>query len=361
MDSLCSKMLEHLLSQLAADPENTKLVFMPISRLLVENVCSIGDVRVVPPGETDLGNFRPVPNKQLPESEQGVTHFAGQDVREIKTSLTGFGCEVLANTPLVVFTTNVDWDTFLGQDHAADIQLLKRLTATAERAFDLIRLNFCRFDLPDTLPGNVGSWPGSDAFLGAMIYTLPDHESYLIAGEAIDCSVVAKGLGLELDVDLPDKLPAATDGEVASVAIHGLSLFSDVMTANSDTIKFVRAMTLLEFLANPDEFKNWKSLKGDIICHCASDKTRYHELAHRFRELTSLEDASGNQTGIRTLVVHHGRFLEDIVPDSNDRRSLFREIQVFASSVLCDMLENATMSWAQFQSLRAQKKQSLGV
>ena len=73
-----------------------------------------------------------------------------------------------------------------------------------------------------------------------MIYTLPDHESYLIAGEAIDCSVVAKGLGLDLNVDFPDKLPAATDGEVAGVAIHGLSLFSDVMTANSDTIKFVR-------------------------------------------------------------------------------------------------------------------------
>ena len=105
-------------------------------------------------------------------------------------------------------------------------------------------------------------------------------------------------------------------------------------------------MTLLEFLATPDEFKNWKSLKGDIICHSASDKTHFHKLAHRFRELTSLEDACGKQIGIRTSVVHHGRFLEDVVPDANDRRSLFRELQVFASSVLGDMLENATMSQA---------------
>jgi hypothetical protein len=91
--------------------------------------------------------------------------------------------------PLVVFTTALDWDAFLSQDHESDIQLLRRLSATAERAFDLVRLHFCRFDLPDTLPGNVGSWAGSEAFLGAMIYTLSDHESYLIAGEAIDCLV----------------------------------------------------------------------------------------------------------------------------------------------------------------------------
>lgn len=164
-------MLEYLLAEIASDPENTKLVFMPISRVMVESVCSIGDVRVVPPGEIDLDDFRPVPNKTLPESGEYVTHFFDQDLRELKTSLTGFNCDVLANTPLVVFTTSLDWDAFLSQDHESDIQLLRRLSVTAERAFDIVRLNFCRFDLPDTLPGNVGSWDGSGAFLGAMIYT----------------------------------------------------------------------------------------------------------------------------------------------------------------------------------------------
>ncbi|MBN73099.1 MAG: hypothetical protein CME32_27910 [Gimesia sp.] len=354
-------MLDHLLTQLIADPENTKLVFMPISRLLVGSVCAIGDIRILPPGEIDIGKFRPIPNKELPASGQSISYFAGQDLREIKTSATGFNCDVLANTPLVVFTTQIDWNTFLGQDHISDLELIKLLSATAERAFDLIRFHFCRFDLPDTLPGKVGSWFGSGTFLGAMLYTLSDNESYLIAGEAIDCSIVAKGLGLDLNVNLPDKQLTVNDGEVASVAIHGLSLLSDVMIASNDTIKFVRAMTLLEFLANPDEFKNWKSLKGDIICHCASNKTEYHELAYRFRELTSLEDATGKQIGLRTLVVHNGRFLTDIVPDPDDRRSLFRELQSFASGVLGDMLENATMSWSEFETFRSEKKQSLGV
>lgn len=356
-----SQMLNHLLNQVARDPENTKLVFIPVSRLLVESVRSIGDVCIIPPGEVDLGKFRPIRNKELSTSNQNITHYVGQDLREIMTSLTGFNHELLADTPLVVFTTQLDWELFLEQDYESDIRLLKRLRATAERTFDLIRLHCCPFDFPGTLPGNVGSWHGSGAFLGAMIYTLPDHESYLIAGEAIECSIVTKGLGLDLDVDITDKLPESADGEVASVAIHGLSLLSDVMTANNDTIKFIRAMILLEFLANPDEFKNWKSLKGNIICHCVSSKTHYLKLAHRFKELTSLKDANDNQIGIRTLVVHHGRFLDDIVSDSDDRRSLFRELQIYASSVLGDMLANATMSWAEFEELRDRKKNSLGV
>lgn len=354
-------MLDDLLTQLVQDPENTKLVFMPISRIQVESVCEIGGFRVYPPGVIDLENFRPIPNKELRTTENEFELYQGQELREIQTSLTGFDRNILDKMPLVVFTAEVNWEVFLDQNHAADTQLLKQLSAIAERAFDLIRFHLCRFDLPDTLPGKVGSWDGSGAYQGAMIYTLPDHESYLIAGEAIDCSIVAKGIGLDLDIDISENIPTPTDGEVANVAIHALSLYSDVMTANSDTIKFSRAMTLLEFLASPDEYKNWKSLKGDIVCHCASDITAYHRLSQRFKELTSFEDPTGKQIGLRTLVVHHGRFIDDIIPNLNDRRSLFRELQTYAGSVLNDMLENKTMTWDRFQSFRNQKKQALGV
>lgn len=68
-------------------------------------------------------------------------------------------------------------------------------------------------------------------------------------------------------------------------------------------------MTLIEFLANPDEYRNWKKLKSDIVCHIARDETDYHHLLRRFEELTSIKDSAGNQKGLRTLVVHHGRFV----------------------------------------------------
>ena len=42
-------------------------------------------------------------------------------------------------------------------------------------------------------------------------------------------------------------------------------------------------MTLLEFLATPFAYEKWQKAKGNIICHVARSKAKYHELAERFK------------------------------------------------------------------------------
>jgi len=355
--------MDELLRQLSEQPQDRRLILMPVSRLMVEEPRTLGDFRVFPPGYADLTSLRPIFNQTLGDApnESGVTTLSGQNLREAATSLTGFGIDILSNSPLVAFTTSLDWNAFLSASHDDDINMLLSLSRRAERAFDMVRYHLCRFDLPDTLPGVVGSWDGSGPYLGALLYTPEDHESYMIAGDATECAIVAKGLGLELDFDIQEPLPRPTDGEVAAVAVHALTLFSDAMQSSNDTIKFMRVMTLLEFLASPDEYKNWQKLKGDIVCHCANTKDAYHQLCERFRELTSIEDASGKQQGLRTLLVHHGRYLEDIVPDRKKRRALFRELQTYCGSVLNDMLANRSLTWSAFQDYRSQNKHKLGV
>jgi hypothetical protein len=193
------------------------------------------------------------------------------------------------------------------------------------------------------------------------LYSLEDNESYLIAGAAVECSVVVRGIGLELDADPKLSLPSAEDGEVAGIVLHGLTLHSDAMTASNDTVKFVRVMTLLEFLASPDEFKTWKKIKGEIACHCAKENAQYMNLCERFRALTSKEDASGNQTGLRTLIVHHGKFLPELLPDAKERAALFRELQKYCGSVLVDMLSHTSLSWSQYRERRIEIRRALGV
>ncbi len=85
-----------------------------------------------------------------------------------------------------------------------------------------------------------------------MLYSPEDHESYLIAGAAVECSIVTRGLGLEIDAFPSTRLPIPDEGDVAAVASHALFLYSDAMSAPNETTKFIRIMTLLEFLANPD-------------------------------------------------------------------------------------------------------------
>ena len=195
----------------------------------------------------------------------------------------------------------------------------------------------------------------------ALLYNLPDNESYLIGGRGVVSRLVA-GLGLELNAtqcSVPGHLPAA--GEVGFIARHGLMLFSDLMDSNTDTVKFARAMTLLEYLACPDEFKQWKKLKGEIVSHVAQSKAEYHQHCERFRELTSKEDASGAQVGLRTLIVHHGRRLEDLVPDPKNRAALFNELWRYCYRVLTDMVDRAHLTWEQFQQYRKQLRVSVGV
>ncbi|GAA4448017.1 hypothetical protein [Novipirellula rosea] len=354
--------MQKLIEALSKEPARLKLVLMPVTRLLIESPVTIGKYHIFPPEYVSLAELRPVPNATLSSGQgDGLISLSGQTLREVKTSITGFGLDVLSESPLIGFVTEINWTEFLSSDHEHDRQLLHECVRNANRAFDILRFDHCRLDIPATLPGRIGSWLEMPGFIGAMIYTLEDHESYLIACES-DCPTsVTKGIGLDLFGYEVDDIPDASDGEVSSIAIHALSLFAEVLEAGSETVKFVRAMTLLEFLATPDGFRSWKKLKGDIVCHVAHDKADYHRRCQRFAELTSSESPSGEQTGLRTLVVHHGRYLEEIVPEGSNRALLFRELQEFISGVLSDMLDRPTMSWIQFCEYRLTMKKAMGV
>lgn len=355
--------MNDLLEELSFRGPNARLVLMPISRVLVEEDVRLGDFRIYPPGKLVLQQLRPVQNfsveRVLADTEGG--HLLGQQLREACTSLTGFDLDVLSRSALVAFITDVEWDTFLGASHDDDIELLQRLSATAERAMDIVRFEFCRLDLPATLPGVVGSWEGSGPYLGALLYCLQDHESYLVAGEASGYAVISSGIGLDLGRGYLEPLPSASDGEVGAVVVHALSLLSDAMYSRNDTSKFLRTMTLLEYLANPDDYQRWTKSKGEIACHSANDKGSYLRISNRLHQITAIKDASGTELGYRTLIIHHGKFLEDVIPDRRHRRALFAELFTYASVVMKDMLERVELTWDQFTEYRRELKVSLGV
>lgn len=226
---------------------------------------------------------------------------------------------------------------------------------------DIVRFEFCRLDLPATLPGVVGSWEGSGPYLGALLYCPQDHESYLVAGEASGYAVISSGIGLDFGRGYLEPLPSASDGEVGAVVVHALSLLSDAMYSRNDTSKFLRTMTLMEYLANPDDYQRWTKSKGEIACHSATDKGSYLRISSRLHQITAIKDASGTELGYRTLIIHHGKFLEDVIPDRRHRRALFAELFTYVSVVMEDMLERVELTWDQFTEYRHELKVSLGV
>jgi hypothetical protein len=324
------------------------IVLMPLTRVLVESPTNVGKLSIFP-----SGYLRITPNdaKLVPR----------KDLATFQSQMTGFSFDLFEELAAVGFCARISSTKLLQHDHNADITLLSQLAGSAERSFDLLRLKYCRLDLPDTLPGPIGVWDVSTAYVGAMIY-FPEKNSWCeIAGAAASYASIVVGIGLDLDGCQTCDPPSESDGEVGAIAAHALSLLSDAMHARNDTAKFVRCMTLLEFLGSPDEYKQWKKLKGEIACHLARDQSDYIRRLEELRTFTSFENEKGEQSGYRTLIVHHGKFLEDLLPDRNDRRTLFKKLQAYIHAVIEDMIKNAFMSWDEFLQFRARKKTELGI
>ncbi len=336
---------------------------LPITRLVFEGPFRVGSYFFFPPDEFDVRLLNPIPPLNLEDHRvDGMTvQLEGSGLRKAKSAIAGLSIEVLHANPLLVFESNIDWSHFDDLSHDDDVEIVKRLSSEAEKVLDVIRFFCCRFDLPDTLPGLVGSWEGSGQFLGALIYNPHKNESHLLSGSAVECSIIVKGIGLQIDGPPPIGPPDPKLGEVSAITAHALSLFSDVMNASNETTKYVRAMTLLEFLGSPDEFRTWRKLKGELICHFAKDKIDYLRLTERFKELTSKQDDNDPETGLRTLIVHHGKFLHELVPDRKKRKQLFMELQRYAERVLKDMLSHGSSTWESFSENRKELRRRLGV
>jgi hypothetical protein len=336
-----------------------RLVLMPISRFTIDKPFRIGQFAFYPAGWVDLVALRTVPGHELTRS--GVENLDGQPLREVQSSLTGASIGELNRHVIVAFTHDLDWDAFLNSAHTDDIELLRQLSEYADQAMDIIKLHFCTLSDPYAVPGRVGTWGEAGECLCALLYHLQDNESYLVAGRGVVSRIVA-GMGLELNpAQCASTISLPGDGEVGDIARHGLRLFSDLMDSNSDTVKFSRAMTLLEYLASPDEYKNWKKLKGDIVAHLAKSTAEYHAMCERFRELTSKEDAVGAQAGLRTLVVHHGRRLQDVVPSHKEREKLFLELWRYCYSVLYDLVEMAGKTREELKQYRKDLRRAIGI
>lgn len=347
--------------------ESEQIAIMPFSRALLEHNFEIDEFAFFEPGALEFESLNPIENETFEElcdyklSGDIDPQDGNKMLRRATTSLTKFDLEVLKNHPVVVFPVSIDMDKFLNFHHQEDVDLIKKLSFMAEKAMDMIRFELCRLDLPDTLPGTIGSWEGSSDYLGVLVYDKRMDKSFLIAGSAVESTQVVKGIGLEIDRYPYHPIPKPEYGELASYAHQALMLLTDAMSAPNSTVKFMRVMGLLEFLASPNEYQTWKKIKCDLACHIAKDKTKYHTLLDRFRTLTSLEDANGNQVGYRTLVVHQGKYLPDLVGSHEEVSSLFKELQYYASCVIRDMMDNPSWSWAEFSQYRDNLKINLGV
>jgi hypothetical protein len=114
-------------------------------------------------------------------------------------------------------------------------------------------------------------------------------------------------------------------------------------------------LSLLEFLAFPDaeDFQKFGEVKKVIARYVAKNKVEYHALLDRFFELTGKKEENSRRIiGYRTRLVHMGERIEDVVPDLEQRKKLFYELDGYIRPVINHMIQHSNFSLSDYLKVR---------
>lgn len=271
-----------------------------------------------------------------------------------QSAFSGIDLETFDHQPLIAFPLSFDWDALVAGSHNDHLDFIQFLSEKANGlALDWIRFQLCRLDLVDTIPAKAGQIDSNHMMAGALLYNAQLKQGRIIGGSAFT-HFPTRGLGLPID---HFHAAAPLDGEVGHHVAHALRLYGSLLEVEDQSLKFVQAISLLEFLSDPYRYQNFIEVKKTIARYVAKTTADYQRLLLRFKELTGNKDPqTGIERGYRTLIVHLGKQLREIVPGTNARQQLFLELDGYIRPIIGHMIEHSDMDWAAYVEVRREMK-----
>ncbi len=317
------------------------LAVLPISRLHVDwDAFSFPrGIHVIAPGDFDLDSLNVHDNKTFDTT-----------LSEAQSGATGVDADLLSEHPLIVFPCRFNWHAFDSDSHKNHMRFIRTLSQYVDVTFlDVARFSLCRLGLVDTLPGRAGTIIPKPMFAAAVLYNPDERHARLIAGAAFTHSITV-GLGLALESIDNDAFPM--DGKTGKIASHGLALYRNTLEAYDHTSRFINAITLLEFLANPTEYEQFKDVKKIIVRYVTTDQLKYDQMLDWFVTLTGRKDNSTDEAiGYRTRIVYLGHQLEDCLDDKGISE-LYGELDRINHCVIRHMIVHSQLDWVDYLTER---------
>lgn len=320
------------------------LIVLPLARVEVGMHGTIGypyPTVIYPPRSVRLSYLKLKPNSKDARS-----------ISELASASTEIDQDVFDSHHLAVFPAKISWEKVIQGSHEGHLALIRALSDHVERrCFDFARYKLCEVGLVDDVPCRPGMVASNPMHSAAWIYNPTEHASRIIAGAAFS-SRPTKGLGLNLAPI--DWALFPSDGEVGRIVSHGLRLYTSMLEANDETSRFVQCMSLLEYLAFPDAYRQFKDVRKVVARLKATTREEYRFLSERFIELTSKEDPlTKKKIGYRTRVVHIGERIEDILPSQKQVRELFTELATYIRVLMEHMIMHSKMNLEEYYALRS--------
>jgi hypothetical protein len=329
----------HLLGPSRKDPTPVHLAIMPIARATLESLIRVVGAEAVlyPPGEINFDRLNIRPND--PNSKS---------LAEVASASSRVDVATISNHATIAFTVRFDWERIFSTGHAGHLEFIRSLSEIADnRCLNLIRFRLCRLDPIDSLPGHAGQVDSNHMMAGAILYNALKQEGRIVGGAAFT-HFITRGLGLPIgEIGAIEFLQDY--GEVSQFAQRALSLYAALLEADSPSAKFVQAISLLEYLAEPRKYLKYHKVKQLVAGFLAQDETHRRHLMERFAQLMG---GVGEEIGYRTRIVHIGDRLDELVPDNEARLALFLELDGYIRPMLDHMISHSAWEFEEYQKIR---------
>jgi len=321
---------------------DTHLVIMPITRLLVEFGRCNGPLGIsfYPKYDIDLKCLKII------YDQEGSNRLAAH-----VSAASGMDSQILDANAVVVFPYSFDWKKFRNNSHKENTDFIRILSNYVDKeCLNAIRYRHCSLDDIYNLPGRAGTIYSNRMMAGATLYNHTRGEGRIIGGDPFS-HTVTKGLGLSVGYIEQEMFPK--NGEVGHILNHSLMLYTALLETDSPTIRFTQAISLLEYLAFPGEYRRFQEVKKIISRYVATDQNEYNLLMERFKVLTGQKDESTRETiGLRTKIVHMGCTLDELLPGFEERQRLFGELDRYIRAAMDHMKTYSDLPWEKYKQIR---------
>ncbi len=331
-----------------------QVAILPLDRVQIHEVVAL----------PNMMNFFPAGVVDLDSLNLNANSSSACALSQVQAEASQVTQVVVGRYPLAVFPCRVELPSIWERTHDSHMSILRQFSEAVEtEALNLFRYRECRIHRMEDLPCRPGQVPSSNTMMSGMILFDGKLGYGNVFGGAAFGSVVTRGLGMEISQLDWTEIPRA--GEVGNLVRRGLTLYAELLDSHSETSKFVQAMSLLEFLAYPDQYTKMQKVKMVIAKYFTADKTPERtRLEARFMELTGgvkVRDGANTDDrgkpvmleipGVRTRIVHHGDRIEQIL-DEDERSELFRELDGYIRPILSHMIKNSGLSFDEYCEIR---------
>lgn len=318
------------------------LAILPLSRLVTDRSIFLPyGVMVYPQGRLNLSAIS-LNNKTLTKSASSQVGASGVSFQEFN------------KYPLLVVPLRFSWDSLVLGNHQSHMEMIVSISEIVDGlSFDMINYLNCKLEhlSSESKPASPGQLSSKPMMSAAMLVRSGEMDSVFLAGAAFT-HTITKGLGLDLRQPEWDRFPVG--GGVGITAAHALSLYSQMLQVQSATSKFVQALSLIEFLAYPKEYQQFKKVKTVVSRYMADDLGDRKRILDRFEVLTSkVDEVTKEQIGLRTKIVHIGSRLEQLVKSRREREEIFAELDGYIRKMIDHMIEHSHMTWDKYEAVKA--------